>query len=316
LNFLARFYLDHGSLQHAVTLFNALLAINPNDQAARYHLSALQALRENSRSLGKRLELQEKIIGQEDQSLPLGLRRDHIPCLIEMNGDLVWLPGDLLRFLWHTVQKPLTSATPSFQAETTHYVWIRDRLSLGDVVLDIGSNIGIFATMMGAKVGRAGRVFAFEPSPKIAADLRRVLALNELSQVTVVEAAASNRSGEATFCEIQEADVRRESSHLSDPLLDSASRELKQHATVVKTLVIDDFVAEHALRPVLMKIDVEGAEFLVLEGAEKTIGACKPKLVIEIHPNSEGVFDHARLTAYLKRFGYQYATETKTYYCW
>ncbi len=315
LNFLAHFYLENGVVNHAAALFNAVLAANPNHKGARYHLSALHALIERGRCVGKYAELYEKMISPDDRSLPLGLRREQVPCLIEMNGDLVWMPGDLLRFLWHTVKTPV-AAIPSFLAETEHYVWVRERLQPGDDVLDIGSNLGIFATMMGAKVGAKGRVFAFEPSARIASDLRRVLALNELQQVTVTEAAVSNQNGEATFCDIQEGDVRREGSHLSEATLDRSFSGLKQKAVTVKTIVADDFVAEHKIRPTLIKIDVEGAEFLVLAGLEKTIGAHKPKLVIEFHPDGAGVFDHGKLTAYLKKFGYEFKIESKTYYCW
>ncbi len=317
LSFLAHLYLERGIADHAVALFNAMLAIKPHDKAARYHLSAMSALLERGKTTDKYAALYEKMIGTDDQCPALGLSRENIPVLIEMNGDLLWLPGDLLRFLWHTVRKPLTTPVPSFLAETDHYVWVRDRIKPGDDVLDIGSNLGIFATMMGARVGTGGRVFAFEPSARIASDLRRVLALNELKQVTVTEAAVSNQNGEATFCDIEESDVRREGSHLSDELFDRVTSEHQQKKVVVKTVVLDDFVAGHNLRPSVIKIDVEGAEHLVLAGAEKTIAAYKPKLVIEIHPKTkDGPLDPGPLLEYLKRFGYEHKSESKTYYCW
>ena len=233
-----------------------------------------------------------------------------------MNGDPLWIPGDLLRYLWHTVQPSSRSLLPSFLAEHLHYAWVRERLSPGDHVLDLGSNLGIFATMMATRVGTGGRVVAFEPSARIASDLRRVLTLNELGHVTVVEAAVSNQNGVASFRDVKEADVRRESSHLSDPARDRVVGALAQDITVVKTVVLDDFVATHDLRPALIKIDVEGAEFLVLEGARQTIRACCPKLVIEIHPDEAEVFDHPRLAGYLKEFGYEYTQAGKTYYGW
>lgn len=316
LEYLAHHYLDAGIYNHAASLFNALLAAKPQHKAARYHLSALKALLDKTKFLPSYEQLYERMVGDDDRTLPMGLRRENIPVLIEMNGDLLWLPGDLLRFLWHTVRKPLTSSVPSFLAETEHYVWVRERLKAGDDVLDIGSNLGIFSTMMGAKVGATGRVFAFEPSARIAADLRRVLTLNELKQVTVTEAAVSDRNGEATFCDIQEGDVRREGSHLSDAVMDRNFAGLKQNALTVKTIVMDDFAVKHKIRPALIKIDVEGAEFLVLEGLEKTIQAHRPKLVIEFHPDGAGVFDHVKLVACLQRFGYEFKTESKTYYCW
>lgn len=317
LEYLAHFYLDTGGYQQAVNLLQALLTIQPQHQAARYHFSALQALIDRNKAAPKYQDLHQRMLGADDACLPLGLRRENIPVLIEMNGDPIWLPGDLLRYLWHTVRQPLTSSVPSFLAETEHYQWVRERLKPGDDVLDIGSNLGIFATMMGARVGPQGRVFAFEPSARIAGDLRRVLALNELKQVTVTEAAVSDKNGEAVFCEIVEGDVRREGSHLSDPQLDQAFNGLKQTHVAVKTLVLDDFVAAHGIKPTLVKIDVEGAEHQVLAGAVKTISAYKPTLVIEIHAHAkDGSLDPGPLIEYLQRFGYEYRAESKTYYCW
>lgn len=311
LSQLAFFYLERGETGPAGTLFSRICSLDPQNRAARHQLWALEMMRQNGEAGQKAAAFYARLVGSEP-----GLRREEIPCLVRLNGDLIWLPGDLIRFLWHTVQQPFVSAVPSFLAETDHYLWIRERLSPGDQVLDIGSNLGIFATMMGARVGPAGRVFAFEPSARIASDLRRVLALNDLSHVTVVEAAAADRNGTAEFCDVQEEDVRRESSHLNQVASQRGLAELKQRTATVKTVVVDDLVAEHRIEPSLVKIDVEGAEFLVLEGARKTIGRYRPKLVIEFHPDSQGVFDHDRLIGYLKSYGYQFTVESKTYYAW
>jgi len=64
-----------------------------------------------------------------------------------------------------------------------------------------------------------------------------------------------------------------------------------------------------------LKIDVEGAEFLVLEGARRCIERHRPTLVIEVHADEHGRFDTERLHAYLEEYGYVYYRRDKTYYC-
>jgi len=65
----------------------------------------------------------------------------------------------------------------------------------------------------------------------------------------------------------------------------------------------------------LIKIDVEGAEFLVLEGVRRCIERHRPTLVIEAHADEHGRFDTERLHAYLEDYGYVYYRRDKTYYC-
>lgn len=250
----------------------------------------------------------------DDQAL--GFRRDQAPCLIDMNGDLLWIPGDLLRFLWHTRVAGQPALLPHFLAETPHYLWIRERLLPGDTVLDCGANLGLFSTMMARRVGPQGRVHAFEPSPGSSRDLARVLVLNGLfEQVAVNVAAVSDTCGEAAFCDITAGDVRREASHLDALGRIGFLGELSHQEVRVPTVTLDAYIQREGLAPRLVKIDVEGAEFLVLEGARRSVAAHHPLLVIEIHPDEQGQFDHGKLEAYLKQYGYRHRWQDKTYYC-
>lgn len=308
------YFLEQGALEQARTLFAAALASNPGNTQAQYTLEVLDRHLLHGRITQAYGGLYDLLL-DEGKAAASGLHPEHVPCLIEINGDLLWMPGDLLKFLWHTVQLPLRSPVPAFLAETTHYDWIKARLGPGDTVFDVGANIGWFSLMMAARVGPAGQVYAFEPSPRIHADLRRVLALNPMPQIQPVQAAVSDQEGEALFCDIDEADVRRESSHLST--LAMYPQELLRHQTSqVRTLTLDGFAREGQLAPSLLKIDVEGAEFLVLEGARETIRAHRPLMVIEFHEDPSGFFDHARMQAFLQAYGYRFEQDFKNYYCW
>ena len=245
----------------------------------------------------------------------LGFRKDQAPCLIDVNGDVLWLPGDLLPFIWHTHVDGLPAMVPRFLIETPHYVWIRERLAPGNIAFDCGSNIGLFSIMMSGRVGAAGQVHAFEPSPGTCADLRRVLRMNEITNVVVNECALADLTGQSEFYDVQVQNVRRESSHLVTTNSDTSSDPLPHALRTVTTMTLDAYAARAGVMPQVIKIDVEGAEFSVLEGGRQTIQTAKPMLVIEFHPDSTGRFDHQRLEIFLRHFGYSFQRELKTYYC-
>lgn len=145
------------------------------------------------------------------------------------------------------------------------------------VVLDVGANIGLSALALAPLLPR-GRVLALEPSPRTVAALRRTLALNRLEDCVVVEPVAVGATqGEAAF----HAAGHSAGAHLMDPnTLGAAS--LPQVMVPVETL--DALVARHALtRLDFIKIDVEGFETEVLDGARATLGRFRPLVFAEFN---------------------------------
>jgi FkbM family methyltransferase len=259
--------------------------------------------------------LYDRLLDPAMDEAALGFRKDHAPCLIDVNGDTLWLPGDLLPFIWHTHVDGLPTMVPRFLIETPHYIWIRERLRPGDVAFDCGSNIGLFSLMMGERVGSSGQVHAFEPSPGSCRDLGRVLRMNGLSNVVVNECALADTAGQAEFYDVQIQNVRRESSHLTKVRADPASDPLPHVVRTVRTTTLDDYATLTGATPRLIKIDVEGAEFSVLAGGRKIFESARPLLVIEFHNDDAGHFDHPRLEAFLRSYGYGFTADYKTYYC-
>jgi FkbM family methyltransferase len=247
----------------------------------------------------------------EDDPTPEGATR------LIINGDPILLPNDLVKYVIHTKVSAETDPIPKLLAETEHYLWCRKRLGPGDQAFDIGSNIGLFSVMMGnqVKYGVVGVVHAFEASPTVFRDLCRVIRLNDMAaNVSVHHAAVADKIGKLAFIDLQTDSVSRESSHLA---VVGPEGQNAPGTVEVQAISIDEFANQHRghVRPRLIKIDVEGAEFLVLEGARQVIGEMHPYLCIEIHPDASGVFDHARLCKYLDGFGYRYTNRDKTYYC-
>ena len=147
----------------------------------------------------------------------------------------------------------------------------------GDVAIDVGANVGIFSIAIGRAVGPSGRVLAFEPQPPIFEFLQRNLATNGLSQVEARRAIVAAADGEGEFVDLHSLPPGRPfnfgSVHLS-------SRPFSGYGGTVATpmLRIDSLGLE---RCDFMKIDVEGAEALVVAGALRTVAACRPLLSVE-----------------------------------
>jgi FkbM family methyltransferase len=237
--------------------------------------------------------------------------------LVHVNGDPLIFPKDLLCYIDHTRVSAPDADVPLFLIETPHYCWIRERLHVGANVLDVGANLGLFSIMMAKQVkyGVTGWVHAFEPSPRSRHDLGRLLACNQVTNVAVWAEAAADRRGKAVFHDLRVDNVNREASHLLGCGNEKFTGSLPKDRIEVDTIDLDSFVEQYSINPQLIKIDVEGAEFLVLEGARRCIEQYRPLLVIEVHPDETGVFDGERLHRFLDQYGYQYRRQDKIYYC-
>jgi FkbM family methyltransferase len=166
----------------------------------------------------------------------------------------------------------------------------------GDTVLDIGANAGFFSLLAAVRVGAQGRVFAFEPLPSVRQELEANVSLNGFHNVTVRSDAVSNRRATLRLYEVPQAHKGRTSLRQ----LDDAARSIE-----VAAIAIDDLQDEFGTVR-LAKIDVEGAELLVLDGATRVIGRDHPHLVVEVTDEYLRAFGHsaAALLNWLLDHGY------------
>lgn len=145
----------------------------------------------------------------------------------------------------------------------------------GTCVVDIGAHIGFYTLVLSKFVGPSGRVLAFEPLPGNFSVLSENIRLNHLHQAEAVPKAVLDRS-----CELS-ADMFDDG-----PLPGSVPFSTPRSSTQphVSAVALDDFLENESAPPVkFMKVDVEGAESLVLKGASRTITTYHPALIIEIH---------------------------------
>ena len=142
------------------------------------------------------------------------------------------------------------------------------------VACDAGAHLGYFTVLMASHVGTEGRVLSFEPAPRQAGLLRRSVARNGLSQVTVVEQAlgAAEKTG---WLELAPNDAMNRVR--PDPI------EGRTAAVPVTTLDAWEAGGGGLERLDLLKLDVEGDELDVLTGSASTLERHRPTIVCEVH---------------------------------
>lgn len=177
--------------------------------------------------------------------------------------------------------------------ETTERDFVAAFLQPGMTVVDAGANVGIYTIMASALVGAAGQVYAFEPGQLTFERLQRNLGLNQCPNVVATRAALSNTHDQMV--------LRTDPNH---PVLDGhrfvqPMRDITIPAStdeIVECQMLDDYL----LSCDFLKIDVEGAELAVLQGAEKTLArAVDITILLECTQNRGQVRD------LLARHGFQ-----------
>jgi FkbM family methyltransferase len=156
-------------------------------------------------------------------------------------------------------------------------VLLADLLRPGMTFYDIGANVGFCSIISARMVAPGGQVISFEPLPENVAALRHNAAINHFSHVTVFETALSDRDGEMSFAMSERPTWGK---------LHSISVPPDRHLNDIKVSVrrLDSLVDEADLPfPQIIKMDVEGAENDVLEGARETLRRGRPVLLIELH---------------------------------
>jgi FkbM family methyltransferase len=161
--------------------------------------------------------------------------------------------------------------------ERAEIAFVKSQLRPGQFVVDAGAHIGFFTMHMAQAVGAEGHVFAFEPFRPNADLLERSAAENDWApRITLERAAVGHESGwgDLTFAP--------HTLNSGGAFLVGAGGALAGHAVEhVRTIALDDYPLR---RPIaLIKMDVEGAEPLLLRGAGRLIRQDRPVILTEVH---------------------------------
>jgi len=170
--------------------------------------------------------------------------------------------------------------------EYTKQLLFEQHLEKGSIVFDIGAHTGFYTLLAAVLVGNTGKVIAFEPFPRNLSYLKQHLQLNKIENVTVIDAAVADRRSEAFF----------------DYTDSSFTGHLAKTGKIkVQTVVLDQLFAEGKIPlPTHLKIDVEGGEMSVFEGARTILTQAHPTIFLATH----GQDIHKQCCEFLSSLGY------------
>jgi FkbM family methyltransferase len=148
-------------------------------------------------------------------------------------------------------------------------------LKEGDVFWDIGANVGYFTLVAATALKGSGQIIAFEPGKNAYARLTENISLNPDQNIKAYPLAVSDKEGEAVL-------------HVSGDIADSSASLFQTGSAqtgheVCRTVALDHFLTAEGLHPpTLIKLDAEGAELAVLQGAKRLILQFPPMFLMEM----------------------------------
>ena len=187
----------------------------------------------------------------------------------------------------------LTRAFGLFHSKQIHF--LKTFLKRGMAFVDVGANKGDFSLMASRLLGDGGTVLAFEPEPQNYEWLRKSVELNGYDNVHMFRIALAEKNGTATL-------------HLGDKsgyhTLVGGVLHQEEGSIPVEIRTLDSILDELGMASFdMMKIDVEGAELQVLEGASEALREASSKaILLDIHPQKGA--DPLALGSLLGRYGF------------
>ncbi len=203
--------------------------------------------------------------------------------------------------------KPMVASRQKSYEEAFHEA-LKEAVRQGDVVWDVGANVGVYTKLFLEWAGPQGKVVAFEPLPRaIIALTSNVKSAANFDNLVVEPVALAEKTGSATFAGELEGESVTTTGHLTD------DHPGDSNSITVEVATADFVVAERSVPPpTVVKIDVEGFEEDVLNGGHQVFGgsSCR-EILVEMHftrMDERGLGDAAeRIVRLLKSWNYRVA---------
>jgi len=152
-------------------------------------------------------------------------------------------------------------------------VFLRRFLQPGQQAIDIGANYGVYTLSIAKSVGPTGAVWAFEPASSTAAFLAQGIAANEFTQVTLECSALSRECGSAQL-------QLNDNSEINALVRDGQSASASE---TVRVVTLDDCMQRYGWEHIdFVKIDAEGEEVNIIEGARRFLAEFSPLILYEV----------------------------------
>jgi FkbM family methyltransferase len=169
----------------------------------------------------------------------------------------------------------------------------------GATVLDIGANKGIYTYWMSKKVGKTGKVLAFEPQPELDDFLNNLCSSFHLTNVEIINQGLSEQLGQFTMFRKK---VGAGGATIEKKILDQVNLDSLQKVEITVT-TLDNFFQNRSVNQLnFIKCDVEGHELSVFKGGKNTLSKYKPTLLFECHHKYA---QEGSLFTFLEELGYR-----------
>ena len=165
----------------------------------------------------------------------------------------------------------------------------------GDTVLELGAHIGYISLFFSKLVGKNGKIYVFEPGANNLPYTRENIANSKIKNIELIEKAVSDTNGIATF--YLENITGQSNSLVKDYRVTKKIQattfvDLKKKAVEVETIRLDDFVKQKNISRIdFIKIDIEGAEYMAINGMQNILQEFMPTMMIEVTENNEALFE-------------------------
>jgi len=191
-------------------------------------------------------------------------------------------------------------------------------MPLGGVFYDIGCHKARYSLPVAKVVGKEGKVVGFEPNPARNKRTRGLIRINQVSDILELHEIALDMHSGYGVLYIPDKDccssLDREAALNKSGVGEQGNRKeqrILRRSIQVKTESLDEYVVRNNIRPPnVIKIDVQGAEYSVLMGAQAIIEKALPILVVEVHVDLIKLFGYSQeeLLALLHKWGYRVDT--------
>ena len=190
----------------------------------------------------------------------------------------------------------LLSINKIYEKNETNFV--KDSVNKGDIVIDIGANIGYYTLMFAKLVGDTGKIYSFEPDPRNFLILEKNIQINGYNNVILEKKSVSSKLGKSILYVNENS--AGSSMHKPNNVVNQIDVDL---------ITLDNYFEVNSITPDFIKIDIEGYELNALKGMKSILQSSdKTKIMIEYNPltKKELNSDPMNSLAFLSELGFKF----------